>query len=289
MHISLQGRIGIVPALFVGEGTAGGADQKRPVRVAALHRFGHAHAVDTVFFEVILQVVPPVRLVQFVVRRPKHQAGPVVIPVHHRFHFPGNLFQKNVVLGKDAAGQHEILKNHNAVLIAQVEEIIGLINTAAPDPQHAQVGLHRPADVEIIIILANLAVNTVGGHPVGPPDKKPPPVDLKLELPSSKPILFLMQHYGTDPEAKLSAVCFFPVFEKHRRHVIEVCFPIGPGPPQPGIFQGKLRFRPVGGQFDLRSEGPFKREKQLCRAAVRSFLPERVCFQACRQHCPALL
>ena len=59
------------------------------------------------------------------------------------------------VLRIGGAGQHEVLPHHDAVLVAQVVELVGLVDAAAPGAHHIGVGFHKIADAALVVALGD--------------------------------------------------------------------------------------------------------------------------------------
>ena len=64
------------------------------------------------------------------------------------------------------AGQHEVLPHHDAVLVAQVVELVGLVDAAAPGAHHIGVGFHKIADAALVVALGDTGDEGVVGNPV---------------------------------------------------------------------------------------------------------------------------
>lgn len=70
------------------------------------------------------------------------------------------------VLRIGGAGQHEVLPHHDAVLVAQVVELVGLVDAAAPGAHHIGVGFHKIADAALVVALGDTGDEGVVGNPV---------------------------------------------------------------------------------------------------------------------------
>ena len=68
----------------------------------------------------------------------------------------------------DAAGEHEVLPDQDAVAVAQVVERLGLVIAAAPDPDHVVVGRRRGAEQRFEPFRGHARRERVGRDPVGP-------------------------------------------------------------------------------------------------------------------------
>ena len=89
--------------------------------------------------------------------------------------------QECVVRRVQRAGEHEILPHQQPELVAQVVEILALVDAAAPDPHHVHVGLGRAAQVPLVVGAGQPGDETVRGNPVGALGEDRPAVDDKLE------------------------------------------------------------------------------------------------------------
>ena len=81
-----------------------------------------------------------------------------------------------------AAAHREILPYHYAVLVAEVEETVVLIDVAAPAADDVAVHLHHQPDGGVVVVPV-AAVQGIHGHPVGPTGEHRNPVHDEAELP----------------------------------------------------------------------------------------------------------
>ena len=101
--------------------------------------------------------------------------------LHDRLGLGPHLRQEILGLRIDAAGKGEILPDHDAVLVAQVEEAVVLVDVAAPAADHvaAQVG-EEPDSLFVPPGIA--AVEGIERHPVGTLDHDRLAVDIDHEM-----------------------------------------------------------------------------------------------------------
>ena len=105
------------------------------------------HAVvailETLVERVIGFVPTPIApaLFHFVVAAPQRQRGVVAQAAHIFNRLDADVLEEVCIGGVDAAGEHEILPDQNAVAVAQVVEHILRVVAAAPDAQHVHVGI----------------------------------------------------------------------------------------------------------------------------------------------------
>ena len=88
---------------------------------------------------------PGQRAQQFVVAAPEREAGVVIEPGDLPAHLGRHVGQEILGGGVKVAGEHEILPDHQAQLVAQVIKPVRLIAPAAPDADHVHVRVHRRA------------------------------------------------------------------------------------------------------------------------------------------------
>src|SRR5690348_4550780 len=93
---------------------------------------------------------------------------------------PG-IIQKIRVPRIHTASEHEILPDEYAHLIAQIIEVIALIDAAAPHPDHVHIGVADRFDQPPIPVSANTRGKTIGRYPVAAFCKYGYSVDVKLE------------------------------------------------------------------------------------------------------------
>ena len=100
---------------------------------------------------------------------------------HHRddffFDFPGEILSLRV----ECASHDEILPHENSVLIAQVEEIIVLVNISAPAADYVAVQIHRHVDGFRKMSLIS-TVQCIKWHPVRAMRENPFPIHDEAEL-----------------------------------------------------------------------------------------------------------
>ena len=85
------------------------------------------------------------------------------------------------VAGIERAGEHEILPDQQAELVAQVVEVLGLVDPAAPDAHHVHVGRDRGLQVARIIAPGEAGDKGARRDPVGALCENRPAVDDELE------------------------------------------------------------------------------------------------------------
>src|SRR2546421_8029402 len=80
--------------------------------------------------------------------------------------FLAHVFKKRFIARIQATAEHEILPDENSHFVAKLIEIVTLINSAAPNPQHIHVSVAHGLNQFAILILGNAARKTIGRNPV---------------------------------------------------------------------------------------------------------------------------
>ena len=161
------------------------------VGVFDLEQFGQQvmeHAVVAVLEALVERVVgfvpAPIApaLFHFVVAAPQRQAGVVAQAAHIFDRFDADILEKVGVGRVNAAGEHEILPEQDAVAVAQiVEHILGVV-TAAPDAQHVHVGIDGALQQTIQHRLGDARRERVGRNPVRALGEQAHAVDVEGEF-----------------------------------------------------------------------------------------------------------
>ena len=77
----------------------------------------------------------------FVVADPDHNARVIAQPCDVVAGLLPDVFQKPRIARIHAATEHEVLPDENSHFVAEVIEVITLINASAPNAQHVHVGV----------------------------------------------------------------------------------------------------------------------------------------------------
>ncbi len=88
-------------------------------------------------------------------------------PLHVIGGFLPHVVQKPLITGVEAAAKHEILPKKNSHLIAKFVEIVTLINTATPHPQHVHVAVARRFQQLPVFGFTDAGRKAIGWNPVG--------------------------------------------------------------------------------------------------------------------------
>jgi len=78
-----------------------------------------------------------------VVAAPEHDAGMIAEALYLLDGLFAHVLLKRQVTGHHVAAEHELLPNHKAQLVADVVEVVALVNAAAPLAHHVHVGIAR--------------------------------------------------------------------------------------------------------------------------------------------------
>ena len=70
------------------------------------------------------------------------------------------------VFGVGAAGEHEILPNHNSVAVCKLIEGVCFVDAATPDADHVGVAFHEVAEGCFVAFLAKAGQQGVARNPV---------------------------------------------------------------------------------------------------------------------------
>src|SRR6266481_8057138 len=95
--------------------------------------------------------------------------------------FLANVVEKLLVARVHAAAEHEVLPDENPLLVAEIIEIVTLVNTAAPDAQHIHVGVAHGAKQFAILVPGDASRKAVSRNPVAAFGKDRHAVDYKGE------------------------------------------------------------------------------------------------------------
>ena len=64
------------------------------------------------------------------------------------------------------AGKHEVLPDHDAVAVAQIVELVGFVDAAAPGTHHVGVGLHQITDAAFVVAVSHAGDEGIVRNPV---------------------------------------------------------------------------------------------------------------------------
>ena len=107
-------------------------------------------------------------LLQFVVPAPERDAGVVAQAADLVLRLGADAAEERAVEGGiGRAGEHEVLPDAQAQLVAEVVKILALVNAAAPDAEHVHVGAGGAAEERLVVAQADARGEGVGGNPVG--------------------------------------------------------------------------------------------------------------------------
>ena len=160
-----------------------GGDIRAMQRVVLLHGLGQdavgtEKGVDTVLqrgnlfgVPLVLCLPAPVfpAILHLVVAAPQHHAGMLGNAAHLLLGFGLHVVEESAVGGIEGTAEIEILPHHDAKRIAKVVEVVRLVDAAAPDTQHVEVGfLGRNEQVAVAGTVGTVEHGErVDGNPVG--------------------------------------------------------------------------------------------------------------------------
>ena len=194
-----------------------------------------------------LQIVHPHKLgilgaaedhiLHFVVAAQKPQGGMVLKPQkillrlfpELRLHF---LRQPDV-----GAGDHEVLPDENAFLVAQIVEMILRVVSAAPHPQSIEIGIHSPVGQLVQPLRGHPAEKAVHGNVICAHGKDLHAVDDEAEL-AAPLICVRLRADCQGAQANPEVLCVQQVFpgNKLQRQVVQILLTVAPHPPESGLF-----------------------------------------------------
>ena len=240
--------VDITPGFVVGivkAAAAGGAG--RPVEglgVLPLHHLGQNILIH---FDVVGLLPgfghPQISVhkhLHLIVAAPQRQGWMMTKPADIVLKLPGDVLLELLRQIVHGAGEHEILPNQNAQLVADVvEEIVGIVS-AAPNPDTVHIGasgiLQQPPGALRIhpgqqIVLGNI-VRTHGEH-IHTVDA----VGKGLA-----PCILLPGHgHGAQTDSPAPAVQNLPFPAQLHFHAVQRLLPVARGPPEPGILNPDLQ------------------------------------------------
>ncbi len=120
--------------------------------------------------------------------------------------FLGDAVCEAAMSGIQTTREAEVLKDQQALFIAQVVKVIGLIDAAAPDPQHRHVGRDGDIQQRRHLLATDARQRQLGGNPVGTAAEDGPVVDDKVEalaLAVVDEVLLKLDAAGTDAQGLL--------------------------------------------------------------------------------------
>ncbi|TLN05016.1 fructose 1,6-bisphosphatase, partial [bacterium] len=164
---------------------------------------------------------------------------------------------EGLVAGEHGAGEHEVLPDDEAELVAEVVKLRRLVDAAAPDAEHVHVGLDGRAEQALILGPAEPAGKAVGRNPIralgekghavcGEIKARPPPVGLPLEPEFAE---------ADAPGGGVEGPAAFFQADFDGRQVLRAQ---AGGPPQPGPVDADDDFAPVSAflEREVRGAGP---------------------------------
>jgi hypothetical protein len=119
--------------------------------------------------------------VVLVVAAPEREAGAVAQPAHGGLGLGAHAVAELRVGRVHAAGEHEVLPDQHAELVAGVVEGLVLVHAAAPDAQHVHVGVDGLDDALAQALRAHAIQQQVLGNPVGAAGEELAAIDLEAE------------------------------------------------------------------------------------------------------------
>ncbi len=91
----------------------------------------------------------------------------VAQPAHIVDRFLADIVEQGLVVRIHRAGEHEVLPHQDAVPVAQVVDIVVLVDAAAPDAQHVHVRIGSRADDLVVDRVGDARQEAVIGDIVG--------------------------------------------------------------------------------------------------------------------------
>src|SRR5208337_652987 len=117
----------------------------------------------------------------FVVAGPDDDAGMFAQAADLEFGFEFNVLLEGVGAGLPIVAEHEVLPDHDAEFVADVEELLGLVIASAPVADHIHVGVACGLQDAAILFGGDARGETVEGDDVGALAEDGDPVDYELE------------------------------------------------------------------------------------------------------------
>lgn len=108
-------------------------------------------------------------VLDLVVATPEDDAGVLCDAAHLLQGFLADVVEEGAVGGVEGAGEVEVLPHHDAQRVAEVVEEVGLVDAAAPDAEHVEVGLFGGGEKVAVLLLERGGENGEGvaRYPVG--------------------------------------------------------------------------------------------------------------------------
>ena len=105
-------------------------------------RLGHTHTVLSVQVVHLLPAPGFPGFGHLVVPTPQGETRMVPQALHLRRRLGRHIVLKGRIVGHHGAREHEVLPNQDALVVARLEESVGRVHAAAPNPKHVHVGVH---------------------------------------------------------------------------------------------------------------------------------------------------
>ena len=188
-------------------------------------------------------------VVLLVVAAPEHDGRMMSQPPDDALDFLADVFEVRRHVEKRPHGKHEVMPDHQAVLVAEIVEHIRLVQAAAPQPDHVEMGCGARAQEAAVMGFRQPLGQRVGRHPVGPLAEDPAAVHPEPERLS--PVVALpLQIHGTQPDAPAHPVNLPVAVPERRDDPVKRLLPPAVGPPEPGILNSYGLFHAIRSDRD---------------------------------------
>ena len=215
--LGIVGRAGPVGGCVVVFGHGGREDAGEDVLVGLFARGG---------FEDFLR-----HLLDLIIAAPEGEAGAVRQAGHLVFGLGLHGGEIGFVAGVLGAGEHKVLPDQQAFLVAEVIKIGALINPATPDADHVHVGGGGAGEKIVEEVAARFVNETVGGNPVRALGKNRASIDDELEA-LTEFIGMAVKDDGAQTDAFAPGVEHLAVVDEFKIDGVERLVAVAMGPPQ---------------------------------------------------------
>ena len=141
------------------------------------------------------------------------------------------------------AGHHEVLPDHDALLVAEVVELVLGVVAAAPDAERIEIGVDGPLDVVLQTLVSDPAEQIVHGDVVGAHGEDLHAVDDECELTALfVGVLLGADRQGPQADALFHGIDDHALMDQLDKHIVQGLFAKAADPPEPGIFHGDGHF-----------------------------------------------
>ena len=192
-------------------------------RSIVILRLGHALRWDAV------PVLRYSRLI-LVITRPENDRRVILQSLHLIDHFRVHIVQKRLIDGitkhrhlqvkslglridSQAAGEHEIMPEHDAQTVSDLIEGIAFVDATAPDAQHVHVGQSRRREQAFEFVVGHTLLKGVRRDPVAALDEYRPRVDAEVErrAVNHRPVAHLNELHRTEADRTHADLLFMVV------------------------------------------------------------------------------